>query len=110
MGESVENPRKKALKVLRAYVVEKMDPMGIVDNYVELPPGPVTDLTSVNGGINASDIWASNLADTQNDAMKAEVNSLASAFRAIVEAIDSECLSMDDMVDSESDEAKWLNA
>lgn len=110
MGLPIPNPRKVALNGLRAYVVEKMDPMGIADNYVELPSGPVTDLTSVNGGINGSDTWTGNLADTQNDAMKAEVNSLANALRAIVDAIDSECLGMDGMVDSESDEGKWPNA
>lgn len=110
MGEQIENPREKALKTLRAYVAEKMDPMGIEDNYVELPTGPAADLTSASGGINGDDIWTGNLADEQNDAMKADVNSLGNAFRGIVEAIDSECRGMEDIVDSESDEGKWPNA
>ncbi|MCR2053186.1 hypothetical protein NSA19_10115 [Actinomyces bowdenii] len=110
MGLPIPNPRKVALNDLRAYVAEKMDPLGVEDTSVEVPVGPVADLTSASGGINASDIWTGDLADAQNDAMKTDVTSLGSAFSGIVSAIDTECLGLENIVDSESDEGKWPNA
>ncbi|BDA63693.1 MULTISPECIES: hypothetical protein [Actinomyces] len=110
MGDMISNPRKRALALLRATVEKEMDPMGVEGNFVEIPSGPVVDLTSASGGVNSPDTWTSNLADAQNDAMKAEVGSLANAFLDIISAIDSERSGMEDMVDSESDEGRWPNA
>ena len=118
MGKQVENPRLRALEELRQLSKSAIvSLLGIMDNAVQLlPTGAGTafsDSLSPNGWVNAQDTWTSKLADLQDEAVKKAMRDVQAACDGLISAIDSEISSIHasglDMVDEDSDEAKWPN-
>lgn len=118
MGNKVKNPRLKALEELREHSKSTIAfRLGIMDNAIELPPAGAStafsDSLSPDGWVNAADTWTSKLADSQNDAVKEVMRGVETACTSLLSAIDSEISSIHasglDMVDEDSDEAKWPN-
>ena len=66
---------------------------------------------SLNGWVNAPDIWTSKVADDENDAMKTAMGNVVNSCTNVFSVIDSEMGSIHandlDMVPEDHPDAKW---
>jgi hypothetical protein len=108
----VQNLRLKFLEELQGVAKKAFVEAGVMEGGI-CPVGVVMaqEFQSSSGWVNASDTWTCKLADSENDIVKSNVNSVSAAGASLLSGIDAEISNIHangkDMVDENDEDAKW---